>query len=106
MDTQIGVLPPFEIAANGTIILVDHASFTLNERRMSRVALTELQATDNLIVDTADVVAALIWVVLRRTQPDIEFSEVYDGLTLGAVAEAVAAPSDPHPTPEASDPEE
>jgi len=84
---KIGVLAPFKAKVNGEEILVDHATFTMRERRASRLALLGLM-DDGLGNDEADTMAALLWVVLHRNDDTITFDEVYDSLDLGVLAEA------------------
>lgn len=89
--SKIGVLDPFRAIVDGEEVLVDHRTFTMRERRESRVALAKLTAEDGLLADEGDVMAALLWVVLRRSSPELTFAEIVDSLELGTLASAEAA---------------
>lgn len=91
---KIGVLPPFRAKVDGAEVLVDHRTFTMRERRMSRAALLPLIVEDGLQPDEADQMAALLWVVLHRDDPELSFLDVYDSLDVGSLADAEAGAVD------------
>lgn len=87
---QIPVVPPFRVRVNGDEVVVDHRTFTLAERRASRRALIDIATTDDLVPDFADELAALVWIVLRRSDPDLTIGDVFESIDLGDVADREA----------------
>lgn len=79
---------PFRVKVNGEVVEVDHGTFTLAERRASRVAVAKLSEGDDLAPDEADALAALLWVVLRRSDADLAFEDVLESVTLSDLADA------------------
>ena len=100
---KVLAVPAFEVKVNGRELAVDHSTFTLAERRLSRVGLLELAQGDDLAPDEADVLASLVWVTLRRENPDLTIAEVYDSLTLGELRDG--SPIDDDAEVDESDPE-
>lgn len=91
MQQKIGVLPPFQVEIDGVTHVVDHGSFAMRDRRAMRVALSKLTAEDGLLPDEADVMAAALWIVLRRGDESLDFDAVYDAYDLSVYASAEAA---------------
>ena len=91
--TMVQAVDPFRVNVNGEVVEVDHRTFTLAERRASRVAVLKMTEGDDLVPDEADALAALVWVVLRRSDPDLTVDDVLGSLTLGDLeaAEPVTA---------------
>lgn len=86
---RLGVLPAFTAKVNGEDVRVDHRTFTMRERRQSRMVLLE-NLNDGLVIDEGDTMAALLWVVLNRGDEAVGFDEIFDTLELGALADAEA----------------
>ena len=84
---MVQTVDPFRVRVNGAEVEVDHRTFTLAERRASRAAVLALSGDDDHVPDEADALAALVWVVLRRSTPDLAFADVFDSLTLGDLAD-------------------
>jgi len=85
---MVQTVDPFRVKVNGEEVEVDHRTFTLAERRASRTAVLKLSDGDDLAPDEADALAALVWVVLRRSTPDLPFEDVLESLTIGDLADA------------------
>lgn len=85
---MVQAVDPFRVQVNGEAVEVDHRTFTLAERRASRAAVLKLVDGDDLVPDEADALAALVWVVLRRSDADLEFETVLESLTVGDLADA------------------
>lgn len=85
---MVQTVDPFRVRVNGAEVEVDHRTFTLAERRASRAAVLKLTEGDDLVPDETDALAALVWVVLRRSDPELAFADVLDSLTLGDLADA------------------
>lgn len=100
---DVRVVPPFKVLVNGDEVVVDHRTFTLAERRASRRALVDIAADDDLLPDEADVLASLVWVVLRRSDPTLSVGDVFEALDVGALADREVI--DGEPSQEANDPE-
>lgn len=98
---QLPVLPAFTVRVDDVDIVVDSRTFTMREHRLRRRELTRISVEDDLVPDDADVVAASIWVVLRRTDPDLAFDDVLESLEYGAMVDRAPVDVDA----EASDPE-
>lgn len=79
---------PFRVKVDGEDVEVDHGTFTLVERRAARVAVRQLSDGDDLAPDEADALAALVWVVLRRSTPELAFADVLESLTINDLADA------------------
>jgi hypothetical protein len=58
------------------------------ERRASRAAVLALSDGDDLQPDEADALGALVWIVLRRSTPELAFADVLESLTVGDLADA------------------
>ena len=100
---QVGEIPAFRIRYQGEEVTVDHRTFTLGERRRSRRALVELTEADDLSPDFVDQLAALAWVVLTRSQPELSISDLFEQVDLGDIADGEVLTGE---TPEdESDPE-
>jgi hypothetical protein len=98
---QLSVLPPFTVKVNGDEVLVDSRTFTMKEHRLRRRELTRISVEDDLVPDDADITAASIWIVLRRTDPDLALDDVLDSLNFGDMADRQPAGDEMR----ASDPE-
>jgi hypothetical protein len=98
---QLSVLPPFTVKVNGDELLVDSRTFTMKEHRLRRRELTRISVEDDLVPDDADIMAASIWVVLRRSDPDLTFDDVLNSLSFGDMADRQPAGDEMR----ASDPE-
>lgn len=84
----VQAVDPFRVSVNGQEVEVDHRTFTLAERRASRAAVLKMTEGDDLVPDEADALAALVWVVLRRSDADLAFESVLESLTVGDLADA------------------
>lgn len=84
----VRTVDPFEVAVDGVAVVVDHRTFTLAERRASRAALLDLSGGDQVAADEVDALAALVWTVLRRSDPTLTLVAVCESITLGDLAEA------------------
>jgi hypothetical protein len=85
---MVQTVDPFRVRVDGVEVEVDHRTFTLAERRASRAAVLQLSDGNDLAPDEADALGALVWVVLRRSTPELTFEEVLESLTLGDLADA------------------
>ena len=85
---MVQTVDPFRVKVNGKELEVDHRTFTLAERRASRSAVLKMTEGDDLVPDEADALAALVWVVLRRSDADLTVEDVLGSLTLGDLADA------------------
>lgn len=85
---MVQTVDPFRVRVDGVDVAVDHRTFTLAERRASRAAVLALTDGDDLQPDEADALGALVWIVLRRSTPDLTFAEVLESLTVGDLADA------------------
>ncbi len=85
---MVQTVDPFRVRVNGEEVEVDHRTFTLAERRASRAAALKLSTGDDLAPDEVDAIAALVWVVLRRSTPELPFEDVLSSMTLGDLADA------------------
>lgn len=91
----VRTIEPFVIVVNGDEVQVDQRTFTLSERRASRSALLAMGNDDDLAPDEVDALSSLVWIVLRRTTPELTLVEVCDSLTVGALADArIALPEE------------
>ena len=86
--SMVQTVDPFRVRVNGEDVEVDHRTFTLAERRASRLAVLKMSESDELVPDEADALAALVWVVLRRSDADLTVDAVLESLTLGDLADA------------------
>ena len=85
---MVQAVDPFRVQVNGEEVEVDHRTFTLAERRASRAAVLKMTEGDDLVPDEADALAALVWVVLRRSDHELAFETVLESLTVGDLADA------------------
>jgi hypothetical protein len=90
----LSVLPAFTVIVNGDELLVDSRTFTMKEHRLRRRELTRISVEDDLVPDDADIVATSIWIVLRRSDPDLAFDDVLDSLNFGAMVDRQPAGDD------------
>ena len=51
---MVQAVDPFRVNVNGEAVEVDHRTFTLAERRASRVAVLKMTEGDDLVPDEAD----------------------------------------------------
>jgi len=84
----VRTIDPFRVTVNGDTVEVDQRTFTLAERRASRVALLAQSNDDDLAPDETDAIAALVWTVLRRSDKELTLEEVCASLTVGDLAAA------------------
>lgn len=87
--------PVAKITVDGVEVYVDASTFTGRERSIMKRALAGL----GYAPDGEDAMFASLWIVMRRTQPDLTFDEVLDTVTMAdmATAEIVAADEDDSP---------
>ena len=90
----VRTIDPFRVTVNGDTVEVDQRTFTLAERRASRVALLAQSNDDDLAPDETDAVAALVWVVLRRADESLTLEDVCASLTVGDLASAETIKAD------------
>ena len=90
----VNVVDPFIVKVDGSEVEVDQRSFTLAERRRSRSALLGMSNDDELAPDEADAVAALVWTVLRRSDPELTLEAVCESMTVGDLAGARVVPAE------------
>lgn len=84
----VRTIDPFRVTVNGDTVEVDQRTFTLAERRASRVALLAQSNDDDLAPDETDAIAALVWTVLRRSDNELTLEDVCASLTVGDLASA------------------
>ena len=84
----VRTIDPFRVTVNGDTVEVDQRTFTLAERRASRVALLAQSNDDDLAPDETDAIAALVWTVLRRADKELTLEDVCASLTVGDLASA------------------
>lgn len=84
----VRTIDPFRVTVNGDTVEVDQRTFTLAERRASRVALLAQSNDDDLAPDETDAIAALVWTVLRRSDESLTLEDVCASLTVGDLASA------------------
>jgi len=83
----VKLAPPvvFVLATRGEVT-VDMATFTLRERAMQRAALAKLGEHMRAEYDTGlgadEFLVAGLWLVLRRTEPDLDLVELWESLTM------------------------
>lgn len=90
----VRTIDPFRVVVNGEIVEVDQRTFTLAERRASRVALLAQSNDDDLAPDETDALAALVWTVLRRGDKTLTLEDVFASLTVGDLAAAETIEAD------------
>lgn len=90
----VRTIDPFRVVVNGEAVEVDQRTFTLAERRASRVALLAQSNDDDLAPDETDAIAALVWTVLRRSDKDLTLDDVCASLTVGDLAGAETIEAD------------
>ena len=90
----IRTVEPFRVIVNGDTVEVDQRTFTLAERRASRVALLAQSNDDDLAPDETDAIAALVWVTLKRSQPELTLEDICDSLTVGDLVDAETIKAD------------
>ena len=90
----VRTIDPFRVNVNGDTVEVDQRTFTLAERRASRVALLAQSNDDDLAPDETDAIAALVWIVLRRSDETLTLDEVCASLTVGDLANAETVKGD------------
>jgi hypothetical protein len=90
----VRTIDPFRVTVNGDSVEVDQRTFTLAERRASRVALLAQSNGDDLAPDETDAIAALVWTVLRRSDKELTLDEVCESLTVGDLAGAETIKAD------------
>ena len=90
----VRTIDPFRVTVNGDTVEVDQRTFTLAERRASRVALLAQSNDDDLAPDETDAVAALVWTVLRRSDKELTLEDVCASLTVGDLASAEPVKAD------------
>lgn len=90
----VRTIDPFRVTVNGDTVEVDQRTFTLAERRASRVALLAQSNDDDLAPDETDAIAALVWVVLRRSDESLTLEDVCASLTVGDLANAETVKGD------------
>lgn len=82
--------PVVFVLANRGEITVDMATFTLRESAMQRTALSKLSAHVRDEYGTSlspdDFLVAGLWLVLRRTEPELDLVEFWESLTIGDLA--------------------
>ena len=67
-----------QINVNGVLQTIDPNSLTLRERQICKVELTKLGYEP----DELDIISATIWVIMRRSDPDLTFEDVCEGITI------------------------
>lgn len=90
----VRTIDPFRVTVNGDTVEVDQRTFTLAERRASRVALLAQSNGDDLAPDETDAIAALVWTVLRRSDKELTLDDVCGSLTVGDLAGAETVKAD------------
>lgn len=90
----VRTIDPFRVTVNGDTVEVDQRTFTLAERRASRVALLAQSNDDDLAPDETDAIAALVWTVLRRGDESLTLEDVCASLTVGDLANAETVKGD------------
>ena len=90
----VRTIDPFRVTVNGDTVEVDQRTFTLAERRASRVALLAQSNDDDLAPDETDAIAALVWTVLRRSDKELTLKDVCASLTVGDLASAETVKGD------------
>lgn len=86
---QLGAAIRIEI--DGVEVIVDAASATIRERWHAKEALR----AENLPTDDDELLmGAVIWVMARRSIPDITLADVLDGVTLGALMDGAQGDPD------------
>lgn len=90
----VRTIDPFRVTVNGDTVEVDQRTFTLAERRASRVALLAQSNDDDLAPDETDAIAALVWTVLRRSDESLTLEDVCASLTVGDLANAETVKGD------------
>ena len=90
----VRTIDPFRVTVNGDTVEVDQRTFTLAERRASRVALLAQSSDDDLAPDETDAIAALVWTVLRRSDKELTLDDVCASLTVGDLAGAEPVKAD------------
>jgi hypothetical protein len=68
------------VEVNGERLIIDPQAQTLRERQLMRAELGKLTDPDYM-----DAIAGQVWVAMRRNDPSIEFSDVYDSMTVADV---------------------
>jgi len=76
--------PAFKVRVNGDDVIVDPMTLTGLERRLMKGVLSVAKL--GYTPDEEDGIMAMIWLVLRRTDPTLEFDEVCNAVTLGDLA--------------------
>jgi hypothetical protein len=87
--------PSISIRVNGVEVVIDPMTLTLREQQQVKGALAKLDYP----ADENDMLAATIWVIMRRQDTSLTFDDVCGAITLADIAAAAPTTSDP------SDPE-
>ena len=69
---------------NGVPVTIDQRTLTMSERQAVKRELAKLDYE----ADDLDALCATIWVVMRRTDTALTFTDVCDSLTLESLTEA------------------
>lgn len=88
---------PMKVAIDGQELIVDVRTLTGRDRRLMKAELAKLDYP----ADDEDFLYAAIWVVLRRSRPDVTFDEVLDAVTLGDLMDAEVGDVEGDDSPEA-----
>lgn len=79
-----GGAPIVTLNVNGSPVTIDQRTLTMSERQAVKRELAKLDYE----ADDLDALCATIWVVMRRTDAALTFTEVCDSLTLESLSEA------------------
>jgi hypothetical protein len=71
------------LRVDGQEVTVDQRTLTMSERQLVRRTLAKVEESDEL-----DALVAVVWIVLRRSRPELTFDEVCDSITAGDLADA------------------
>lgn len=82
------------VNVNGVRVVIDQATITHAERRQVRAALAKMFAGTGVEPDGTDALIGSIWVVMRRTDPDLTLDAVSEAITFADIEQAEAVVDD------------
>lgn len=78
------------VLSDGTEVVCDIKTLTMTERRAAKNELKRLEDADEL-----EATVAALWVVMRRDDPDLDFLELMDRVTVATLADAEVGENEP-----------
>jgi len=76
------------LKVDGVELVVDVDTLTMGERRQARIGIAAIEERDGIESDELDQFVSFVWVVLKRTRPEVTLDEVFDAVDIGSLRAA------------------